>query len=60
MSIRQLSRSLGLPIITALVVLSAPAYGAYPTNTCVGQKLTAAAVACQQELTAWGNWEKDR
>jgi hypothetical protein len=59
MSIRQFPRNLWLPVIAATVGLSAPAYGVYPTNTCVGQKLTAAAIACKQELTAWGNWEKD-
>ena len=59
MSIRQFPRNLWLPVLAATVGLSAPAYGAYPTNTCVGQKLKAAAIACQQELIAWGKWEKD-
>ncbi len=45
--------------IAMVVALSAAAHAIYPTNTCVGQKLDAAATACQKELTIWATYEKD-
>jgi len=39
-------------------LLSAPVYAAgYPTNDCVGAKLSAAARTCGKLLKAWGKWD---
>jgi hypothetical protein len=47
-------------VITIVAIVSAQQAraGVYPTNTCVGAKMTAAAAYCQSTLKAWSTWEK--
>jgi hypothetical protein len=48
------------PLTLALMLLLAPALATaapYPTNTCVGAKLRAAALQCKKVLRAWSGWE---
>ena len=48
------------PLTTALILLLAPAAAfaaPYPTNTCVGAKLRAAATQCRAVFRAWSAWE---
>ena len=47
-------------LTTALILLLAPAAALgspYPTNTCVGAKLRAAATQCRAVFRAWSAWE---
>ncbi|HVO27267.1 MAG TPA: pectin acetylesterase-family hydrolase [Candidatus Margulisiibacteriota bacterium] len=55
------SSARGLPAVIATVLLlqGRVQAGVYATNTCVSQKLAAAATACQQVFGAWAKWEKD-
>ncbi len=58
MAIASCLRRSALPT-TALILLLAPALHAasYPTTTCVGAKLRAAAMQCRAVFRAWSAWE---
>ena len=57
MAIASRLRRLALPTTALILLLSPAAHAEYPTTTCVGAKLRAAALHCKGVFRAWSSWE---